>query len=106
MQEIQSMTHYEEAVNQDGAVLMFTAGWCPDCVAIDPVMPELEEKHNDLAFYKVNRDRFIELCQELEVMGIPSFIVFKNGKDVYRFVSRHRKTKEEIDTFLTDAKAK
>jgi thiol-disulfide isomerase/thioredoxin len=106
MKQLTSIEQYRDVINGEGTVLMFSAGWCPDCVVIEPVLPELEEKHSDLAFYKVNRDDFIELCQELEVFGIPSFIVFKNGKEVHRFVSKDRKTKEEIDGFLNEAKEK
>ncbi|WP_078579484.1 thioredoxin family protein [Salipaludibacillus agaradhaerens] len=106
MKELTSIEHYHDVIGGEGTVLMFSAGWCPDCVVIEPVLPELEEKHSDLAFYKVNRDDFIELCQELEVFGIPSFLVFKNGKEVHRFVSKDRKTKEEIDAFLSEAKEK
>ncbi|MGJ9382342.1 thioredoxin family protein [Salipaludibacillus sp. CF4.18] len=106
MKEIQSQEEYNSAINGSGTVLMFSAGWCPDCVVIEPVLPELEEKHSDLAFYKVNRDNFMELCQQLDIFGIPSFLLFKNGEEVQRFVSKDRKSKEEIDVFLQEAKQK
>ncbi|UTR15642.1 thioredoxin family protein [Salipaludibacillus sp. LMS25] len=106
MKQITSIDDYRHVISGEGTVVMFSAGWCPDCVVIEPILPELEEKYHDLAFYKVNRDDFIELCQELEVFGIPSFLVFKHGKEVHRFVSKDRKTKEEIDRFLSEAKEK
>lgn len=106
MEQITSLDHYSKVIREKRSVLMFSAGWCPDCVVIDPVMPELEEKHSELGFYKVNRDDFIELCQELDIFGIPSFIVFKNGEEAGRFVSKDRKTKEEIDSFIQEAKQK
>ncbi|PYZ97162.1 thiol reductase thioredoxin [Alteribacter lacisalsi] len=100
---IQTQEQLQEIKQGDGAVLYFTAGWCPDCVVIEPVLPELEEKHNHFQFFKVDRDSFIEECQENDIFGIPSFLVFKNGKEVHRFVSKSRKSKEEIDQFLTEA---
>lgn len=106
MKDIQSQEEYDKVVQEGGAILMFSAGWCPDCVVIEPVLPELEEKHSDLSFYKVNRDNFIELCQELNIFGIPSFLAFKNGTEVHRFVSKDRKSKEEIDAFLEEVKQK
>ena len=48
----------------------------------------------------VHRDQFIDVCQEYEIFGIPSFIAFQNGKEVGRFVSKDRKTKEEIMNFM------
>ncbi|TMW71762.1 thioredoxin family protein [Alteribacter natronophilus] len=106
MKAVQTKEQLNEVKQEDGAVLYFTAGWCPDCVVIEPVLPELEDKHGDLSFYKVDRDSFIEECQENDIFGIPSFLVFKNGKEVHRFVSKDRKTKEEIDQFLTEAAAR
>jgi len=104
MENITSLEQYNEIIKGKGSVLMFSAGWCPDCTVIEPLLPVLEENHKDLDFYKVNRDDFIELCQELDIFGIPSFLVFKEGEEVQRFVSKDRKTMEEIDSFLTNAK--
>ena len=38
------------------------------------------------------------------VMGIPSFIVYRDGKEVARFVNKDRKTKAEVTAFLSAAK--
>ncbi|WP_096189773.1 thioredoxin family protein [Evansella halocellulosilytica] len=100
MKDITSNEQFNEVVNHENAVLMFSAGWCPDCVVIEPHLPEIEERFNQFTFYKINRDDFIETCQEYDVFGIPSFLVFKNGKEVDRFVSKDRKSKEEIIDFL------
>lgn len=106
MEEIISREQYDNVIQENGVVIMFSAGWCPDCVVIEPFLPEIVEEHSDLKFYKVNRDNFIELCQELDIFGIPSFLVYKNGEEVHRFVSKDRKTKEEINEFLLEAKNK
>jgi hypothetical protein len=38
------------------------------------------------------------------VFGIPSFIAFENGKELGRFVSKDRKTQEEIERFISGLK--
>ncbi|WP_117149563.1 MULTISPECIES: co-chaperone YbbN [Paraliobacillus] len=81
-------------------VLLFSADWCPDCRFIDPLLPELEDKYQGITFIYVNRDKFIDLCVQYDVFGIPSFLAFKDGLEVDRFVSKDRKTKEEIESFL------
>ena len=43
---------------------------------------------------------YIDLCQQWDVFGIPSFIAVDGGKEIGRFVSKDRKTKEEITEFL------
>ncbi|PEJ23442.1 thiol reductase thioredoxin, partial [Peribacillus butanolivorans] len=35
-----------------------------------------------------------------DVYGIPSFIVFKEGKELNRFVSKLGKSQEEVEQFL------
>ncbi len=102
MTEIQSLDHFHELINSVKPVCaLFTADWCPDCQVLKPVMPELEKEFSgDYQFLSVDRDRFLDLCQELNVFGIPSFIIYQEGKETGRFVSTARKTREEIDHFL------
>ncbi|MBU9721083.1 MULTISPECIES: thioredoxin family protein [Bacillaceae] len=106
MKQIESKEQFRQATEEQGSVFMFTAGWCPDCVFIEPHLLDLEDSFKELTFYKVNRDDFIELCQDLDIFGIPSFLVYKNGKEVHRYVDKNRKTKEEIEKFLNDALSK
>lgn len=81
-------------------VLFFTADWCPDCQFIYPVMPEIEAENADFTFVCVNRDNFMEVAQEWNIFGIPSFVVLENGKEIGRLVNKLRKTKAEINDFL------
>ncbi|WP_409270949.1 thioredoxin family protein [Neobacillus sp. SCS-31] len=101
MKQLESMEQFEELKNGRKHVFMFSADWCPDCRVIEPVMPDIEEKFKDFTFVYVDRDKFIDLCQELDVYGIPSFIGFEGGKELGRFVSKDRKTPEEITGFIT-----
>ncbi|MGB3102380.1 MAG: thioredoxin family protein, partial [Psychrobacillus psychrotolerans] len=41
-----------------------------------------------------------DLCIELDIFGIPSFLAYENGEEKGRFVSKDRKTREEIESFL------
>ena len=90
----------EEKLAEGKYVLFFTADWCPDWRFIKPAMPEIEEEFSDFNFIQVDRDENIDLCQELDVYGIPSFIVYEDGKEVDRFVNKDRKTKKEVENFL------
>ena len=90
----------EEKLAEGKYVLFFTADWCPDCRFIKPAMPEIEEEFSDFNFIQVDRDENIDLCQELDVYGIPSFIVYEDGKEVDRFVNKDRKTKKKVENFL------
>lgn len=100
MQSLQSIEQFNELKNKERTIFVFSANWCGDCRFIDPFMPEVEEKYGDYTFIKVDRDEFIDLCAELDVYGIPSFLAFHNGEEAGRFVSRDRKTQEEIEAFI------
>ena len=94
----------EEKLSTGKYVLFFTADWCPDCRFIKPAMPEIEQDFSDYTFYEVDRDENIDLAAELNVFGIPSFIVYDNGKEIGRFVNKDRKTKQQVEDFLNNLK--
>jgi len=104
MKHLESMEEFEQLQNHGKTIFMFSAGWCPDCRFIDPVMPDIEAKFSEYTFIHVDRDEFIDLCQQLDVYGIPSFVAFEDGKELGRFVSKDRKTQEEIEAFITGLK--
>lgn len=104
MKKFEKHEEYLEAIKEGKSVLLFSADWCPDCRVIEPFLPELEEEYSEMDFYYVDRDDHIELCQEMDIFGIPSFVAFKDGEETGRFVSKMRKSKEEIEEFLTSVK--
>ena len=93
-----------ETIGNGKVVLFFTADWCPDCRFIKPAMPKIEQDFSDYTFYEVDRDENIDLAAELNVFGIPSFIVYDNGKEIGRFVNKDRKTKQQVEDFLNNLK--
>lgn len=100
MKKLESIEMFQNMKNTEQVIFMFSADWCPDCRIIEPILPEVENEFPDYQFYYVDRDQFIDLCQEMDVFGIPSFIAYKDGKEAGRFVSKDRKTKEEIVNFI------
>jgi thiol-disulfide isomerase/thioredoxin len=95
------MEQFEQLRENGKTIFMFSAGWCPDCRIIEPILPEIEEKFTDYTFVHIDRDEHIELCQQLDIFGIPSFVAFESGRELGRFVSKDRKTQEEIEEFIT-----
>ncbi|MFV8827617.1 thioredoxin family protein [Alkalihalobacterium sp. APHAB7] len=106
MKDLQSMDMFNTEIASGIKVVMFSADWCPDCRVIEPFLPEVEDKFSQITFLYADRDKFIDLCAELNVFGIPSFLAYHNGKEIDRFVSKDRKTQEEIETFLSEALSK
>ena len=100
MKTLQSPEEFEELRDKDKHIFLFSADWCPDCRVIEPILPEIEGEFSQYEFVYVDRDQFIDLCSELNIFGIPSFIAYENGKELGRFVSKERKTKQEIADFI------
>ncbi|WP_338472046.1 thioredoxin family protein [Niallia sp. XMNu-256] len=104
MKNLESMEQFKELRDNGKHIFLFSAVWCGDCRVIEPFLPEVEKQFNEYTFVHIDRDEFIDLCAELDVYGIPSFIAFDNGRELGRFVSRDRKTKEEIQQFIEGLK--
>ncbi|GKV54743.1 thiol reductase thioredoxin [Sporosarcina sp. NCCP-2222] len=105
MEKLQSKEQFEQLKNGERTIFMFSADWCPDCRVIEPILPGLEADFPEYEFIYVDRDEFIDICQEMDIFGIPSFIGFHEGQEAGRFVSKDRKTREEIEDFINSLSA-
>ncbi|UQS82640.1 thioredoxin family protein [Bombilactobacillus folatiphilus] len=98
--EDQATTKISELTKSGKYILFFEADWCPDCKFIEPEMPAIEQDYPDYQFIQVDRDQFLDLAKELGIMGIPSFVAFKDGQEIGRLVNKDRKTKAQVESFL------
>ncbi|WP_203247117.1 thioredoxin family protein [Sporosarcina beigongshangi] len=105
MEKLQSIEQFEQLKNEERIIFMFSANWCSDCRVIEPILPGIEADYPEYTFIEVDRDEFIDLCGELDIFGIPSFLGFHSGVEVGRFVSKDRKTQAEIEEFINSLTA-
>ncbi len=96
-----TLAQLKEQMKNGTYVLFFSADWCPDCRFIKPFMPEIEKDFANMKFLAIDRDENMDLAKELDIYGIPSFVVYQDGKELGRFVNKDRKTKEQVEKFLT-----
>jgi len=77
----------------------FWATWCGPCRMMSPVIDEIaEEMGNRAKVCKVNIDEQRDLAIKYNVMSIPTFIVFKEGKEINRNVGAM--PKEELGKLI------
>ncbi|WP_337098105.1 thioredoxin family protein [Paenibacillus sp. YIM B09110] len=105
MEKLTTEEAFRAAVASDGlTIAVFKTTWCGDCHFINPFMPDVESKYEgQVTFIELDRDDLPDLCSELNILGIPSFIAFRQGQELVRFVSKLRKTREEIEEFVDRA---
>ena len=77
---------FNDLINGDKPVLVdFMATWCGPCKAMNPILGEVAKKIGDSAqIVQVDVDRNPAIAGKLGIMGVPTFIVYKNGKAVWR----------------------
>jgi len=104
LRKIKTLKEYYEVIEKNDLVIIYWyTRWCPDCFVMKAALPRLENDFNEYKFYSVNRDMDIELARHLNIFGIPSFLMYKNGIELDRFVDKRRKTYLQVKDFITDA---
>lgn len=80
--KITSKNFEEEVLNSEKTVLVdFFAKWCGPCKMMTPIVEEIKkEMEGKVKIYKIDIDEEQELAIKYEIMSIPTFIVFKDGK--------------------------
>jgi len=69
------------------AVIDFFATWCGPCRKLGPVLEEISNEFaGKVKFVKVNTDENLKTAQNYSISGLPSLLVFKNGKALERLV--------------------
>ena len=77
-----------EVLNSGKATIVdFFADWCGPCRKLSPILEEVETELNDrVKFTKINTDENIEAAKQYQVSGLPTLLLFKDGKVVERMV--------------------
>lgn len=72
-----------EKDTQNGIVLVdFYATWCGPCKMIAPLLEEMSKEFSNIKFFKANVDDSPQIAQSLGISGVPTLMIFKDGKQV------------------------
>lgn len=81
-----SLSEFEELLNTDKPVLIeFHTVWCAPCKKMAPIIDKLEEEFKDKAIVmRIDVDKSKEVGAAYEITGVPVFILFKKGEQIWK----------------------
>ena len=77
---------FSDIIKGDKPVLVdFHAEWCGPCKMMKPILEELRKLMGDsIRILKIDVDKNANLASSLNVSGVPTLILYKRGKIIWR----------------------
>ncbi len=77
---------FSEIVNEKPLVLVdFFAEWCGPCKMMKPILEELKQQMGEeITILKVDVDKSPQASQAFNISGVPTLVLFKDGKIAWR----------------------
>lgn len=77
---------FDQLIHSDKPVLIdFFATWCGPCQMLGPVLKEVKDQLGDsVSIIKIDVDKNQELAAMQQVRGVPTMMLFQNGKQLWR----------------------
>ncbi|WP_432670780.1 thioredoxin [Flavobacterium sp. SM2513] len=80
------MSNFKDLIDSDTPVLVdFFATWCGPCQMLMPVLTDVKKNMGDrVTILKIDVDKNKELAEQYRVKGVPTMLLFQNGKQLWR----------------------
>lgn len=93
MADVLSENDFNELIRKGVTLVDFNAPWCAPCHAQEPILSKIARKFvGEASVVTVNIDDSRETARNFGIRNIPTLIIFKNGKEIQRFVGLQSET--------------
>ena len=80
-------SNFQHQLKSGIALVDFWASWCMPCKMMAPILNEVAaEADGKVKICKVDVQQYQDISAKFSVRNIPTLILFKNGKEINRFV--------------------
>jgi len=84
--------NFDHQLKNKTVLVDFWAAWCAPCRMMAPVLNEVADDLSGNAYVgKVDVEKYQSIAARYQIRNIPIMILFKNGKEVNRFVGMRSK---------------
>lgn len=83
---LENMSNFDTIIESDKPVLIdFFATWCGPCKMLGPILKEVKDNLGDrVSILKIDVDKNQQIASKYQVRGVPTMILFQNGKQLWR----------------------
>lgn len=96
------MSNFDTIINSEKPVLIdFFATWCGPCKTLGPILKQVKDSMGErISIIKIDVDKNQQIASKYQVRGVPTMILFQNGKQLWR--QSGVLSKEEVIKVITE----
>lgn len=79
-------SNFDQLIQSEKPILVdFFATWCGPCKMLSPILKEVKEQLGEqISIIKIDVDKNQQVAAQYQVRGVPTMILFQNGKQLWR----------------------
>ncbi len=84
--------NFDQSIQNKTVLVDFWAEWCMPCKVMAPILNDLSGELPDGKYIgKIDIEKYPKMSQKYGIRGIPTLVLFENGKEIDRFVGVKQK---------------